>query len=1040
MRPAFSLPRPILLSLAALLALPLPVHARELLGADAVLKRLAEPLAPDAVAAADPVVALKDRVRAFVRESAGLPPETSATRWLALYDAFVLLSPEAFYRQNYADRLDMAALIEALPPPEAWDALAAVIQVRTEKATSPRELGLRVLGTVIVGDHEARLAALQKLRDASAANKKLEDYELESIGERTKRLEDAILAASGATTRLAAFSRELEEYEKPAGSRNRYLDSSLLVPDLVRLGGREAADPLLLRALRLDVDLHIWDSDSTRRALAELALREIDRLKRPQWALVTSLDDLALYEALDKKFPDSGADRQRRAATGVYLLGLVAAGRTEEATRLIFADDTRLDLGLTSYGSHAAFDQLQRAGRGDAVVDFLREVLTRDPALPLWTSFITLSAQQSRARDALALLRSTLAKPGLPPETATGLRALYATALLAADEVDEGVAVLRALIAEDRLAGAGETAPADDDQAAPAIPTPSELAAMGVALTPDLMKALQESGAGLGGGESRDQMSERAGRVRQLLKLGLLLKRPELVEEGLFASAALSPRTGKNDLYLRANLVEASAEALLAQDRVADAETLLADHLAALRLTETGSYRFQTQDALLKLAALYGRVGRHADVLRIFTASPDLGATDLAGISVRSGSTFFVSPHLLIADALIATGRSHDARIILHRVVQDDPGCDAAYERLEKLGGEGYEAFLDQATRWDRFEERPLIWKARHQFANGRIEEAEKTIRAAIAIDPSDGEQGKGDRMRAYAVLGDILEKRGDGEQAAVMRGAVAAIRQSEQADDWWQAGLLTRAVGLYETALLKFADAYCIQSRLALRYNELGDFAKAEQHYRRAFELMPESFGRVESHCFGCEGAFRGARAQSVAERVFTELAVRMPDRPQVFYLLGYLRSEQGRPAEAADHFRKAVALDPDYLNAWDKLQGVADLIPMPAAERETIALAILRLDPAGKHAQPELEGLSDLRRLWGTLLAMEAGLPPRETGPLFEFPASRAKRDAAKNGEEPGLDALAASSEAINLRKRLSENALFTAAGEFIESTLNR
>ena len=52
------------------------------------------------------------------------------------------------------------------------------------------------------------------------------------------------------------------------------------------------------------------------------------------------------------------------------------------------------------------------------------------------------------------------------------------------------------------------------------------------------------------------------------------------------------------------------------------------------------------------------------------------------------------------------------------------------------------------------------------------------------------------------------------------------------------------------------FADAYCIQSRLALRYSELGDYVKAEQHYQRAFELMPDSFGRIESHCFGCEGA----------------------------------------------------------------------------------------------------------------------------------------------------------------------------------------
>ena len=1037
MRHPALLRRSVLLSLAASLALPLPSHARDLLGADAVLERLAEPLKPDG-AAPGSLTELKGRVHAFTRESAGLSPEAAATRWLALYDAFTRLPAEEIYRQGYQDRLNLETLVEALPAPEAWDALAAAIQVRTEKSTSPRELGLRVLGTVIAGDHNARLAALQRLRDAIAGNKKLEDYELESLRETADRIEAAITAAAGGTAQLAAFSRELEKYEKPAGDR-RYLSPSLNVPDLVRSAGREAADPLLIRALRLDVDLQVWSGESTRRALAELALREIDRLKRPHWRLVASLDDLALYEALDKKFPASGADRDRRAATGVYLLGLVAAGRTEDATRLAFAGDARFDLGLAEHGAHSAFDQLQRAGRGDAVVDFLRDVLTRDPAQPHWEIFISLSARQSRARDALALLRTTLARPGLQPETAATLRALYSTALLAADEVDEGVAVLRTLVAEDQKAGAAPAANETDEGSG--IPGASSLLTAGAELTPGLLKALQEGGAGMSIGESRDRLGERITRITQLLELGRLLEKPELVEEGLAAAAALSPRIGPRDYYQSDNLAEASVTALLALDRIADAEALIVDHLAALRLAEKGAYRSQSRDWLVRLAALYSRAGRHADVLRVFTGSPDLGVTDLSELPVASHAEMRGSPYILIADALTASGRDEEARRILQRVVQDEPGCDAAYARLEKLGGPGYETFLDQATRWDRFEERPLIWKARHQLAGGRVGEAEKTVRAAIAIDPSDGEQGKGDRMRAYAVLGDILEKRGDQEQAAIMRGAVAAIRLSEQADDWWQAGLLTRAVGLYEKSLLKFADAYCIQSRLALRYSELGDFAKAEQHYRRAFELMPESFGRVESHCFGCEGAFRGARAQSVAEKVFTDLAARMPDRAQVFYLLGYLRSEQERYPEAADNFRKAVVLDPDYLNAWDKLQSLAGEISLPAAERETIALAILRLDPAGKHAQPELDGLADLRKLWGTLLAVEAGRPARETGTLFEFPASRAKHDAEpRDGENASLEEAMAASREPNLRKHLGESPLFSTTAQFIESTLYR
>ena len=53
----------------------------------------------------------------------------------------------------------------------------------------------------------------------------------------------------------------------------------------------------------------------------------------------------------------------------------------------------------------------------------------------------------------------------------------------------------------------------------------------------------------------------------------------------------------------------------------------------------------------------------------------------------------------------------------------------------------------------DRFQARPLIWKASALLNAGKVNEAEAAIKKAISIDPSDGEQGRGNRMRAYAVL-----------------------------------------------------------------------------------------------------------------------------------------------------------------------------------------------------------------------------------------------------------------------------------------------
>jgi tetratricopeptide (TPR) repeat protein len=394
----------------------------------------------------------------------------------------------------------------------------------------------------------------------------------------------------------------------------------------------------------------------------------------------------------------------------------------------------------------------------------------------------------------------------------------------------------------------------------------------------------------------------------QLASIGTLTAREDLAEEGI--KGATQALTGIHDLGAGAIVIQSLVEVLLPRGRNAEAEGIVANELA-----KGDQQAYILQPLLGILAVIYDRAGRYNDVMNLMDNAGQWGVMDVSGLAPRE---ILNTPLLVVAArALLKTGKTAQARETIRRLIETKPGYDPGYALLLEMGGADVETFLDMLAKRDRFEERPLIWKAKLQLDAGRVEEAEKTARSAIAIDPSDGEEGKGDRMRAYAVLADILDKKGDSEQAKSMRGVVAAIRLSESADDWWRAGLLTRAVKMYEQALGYFADAYCIQSRLVLRYGELGDFAKAEQHYQRAFELMPDSFGRIESHCFGCEGSFSGERAQGIAERVFTRLAENVPEKPQIFYLLGYLRREQGRTVEAAEDFRKAAKLDPDYFNA---------------------------------------------------------------------------------------------------------------------------
>src|SRR5439155_11289238 len=152
-----------------------------------------------------------------------------------------------------------------------------------------------------------------------------------------------------------------------------------------------------------------------------------------------------------------------------------------------------------------------------------------------------------------------------------------------------------------------------------------------------------------------------------------------------------------------------------------------------------------------------------------------------------------------VAAALAKAGRQGEASKILDHLLEQQPGLDRLYELLLDLEPTNYVERLDEQFARDPFEERPLIWKAHWLRTHGKLEAAEESARKAISIDPSDGEEGPGDRMRAYAELAEIRAARGDSKEADFFKGAVAAIRESEIADRLHEAGLLKRAVKMYE-------------------------------------------------------------------------------------------------------------------------------------------------------------------------------------------------------------------------------------------------
>jgi tetratricopeptide (TPR) repeat protein len=1005
------------------------------LGAEAALEsiRSAEPVAAPVELAEQLGVGqqLVADIEKFKGESGGLEAGEAALRWLGLLDRLLAMEGadesdgyggysgygDVYGEESGEDRPTFRKMIEALPGPASWEAIREGIDARPKPEA--RGVGLmryhllRVWGSFMVNDGEG---VVRELGSLSANRGAVGDMDWSEY----KRLRRQLTMMFGegevlSENEVAALEKKIAKAE--AGERVWSID----VPDLVGLVGERRAEPLLGRVLVLNIQGVDFEDGAKTKALARrIALERIEALKYPRWGLIDTIDAVALYEAMALKFlPNGGrtgddsdadwsgvgggdgadggelevvedsepaADKkdggvnlfsisrgigalfvsgeygddfednedpyeswEYAAARRYYVLGLIAAGRAEDARRELKTprgqEPWELEIG---YGGLRALDE---AGYTAGVYEFLHLLLTEDPGLPVWDAYAQIAVRLGKSEAMLELATASVAREDLSGEVRKRVRGQLAQALLAADRLEDALGMMREELSGDPMA----------------------------------VKPLE-----------------------RMIRIGIALGDEALIAEAIPSARRVVLGLGKTD---RSGLLAVLMNGYIQTGRLAEAEGVLVEFVGresvkGQTINSSGYGRDGITEPMQMLGLIYGRAGRHEDVLALLDGWDGWGVKDLIDLSGGYGlrEVDETPLALYVARALHAGGRSEEAEVIVMDLLNRSPGLDGAYELLIDIRGVPAEEVLDSLFERDQFQERPLIWKAVLQLEAGRVDEAEVTIRRAIAIDPSDGEQGRGDRMRAYRVLGRVAEAKGDLEKVAFLKGVDDAIRLSEDADRVYAAGLLKRGVQMYRESLGYFSDAYCIQSRLAIQLSQMGLHEEAEAHYRRAYELMPDSFGRIESHCFGCEGVFNGERAMGVAERVFAGLVKERPTSPQVHYLLGYLRSSQDQEARAVVHYRRAVELDPEYLNAWKALGSSAKEANLPAEVRDEALLNLVRLDPLGRHTYDPAEGVIDLRALWPILEANQKFHVKRAES-LYPLAASAKKQAAAESLMGGGL-----------------------------------
>lgn len=819
--------------------------------------------------------------------------------------------------------------LSRLPGPGRWaETEARLAELEAAAATLPQRQRLR-LGRWLLAELQGKRAeVLAEIETARGA------------GELSAQSAQVLVAALGRNeaadteTRLSAFEADLAEKAKQGRYAKGKYFPRLETPDLVTLLGEAEAEAVLRKALLEPVELQLASAaEPTLKLARRVALELAPLMNAPQWSLVGPME-VSLYEAMWKRFGagEREHDYQRDNARASYVVGLILADRAEDALREARAAGDRFSLPYHNLG-----EQLGRGGYEEPVRAFLHRFLTETPTAPdgAWTSYRRLAVQTGKTDEMFALIREQGADESLDGEARVRAIQRLAMAELAVDDVAAGLPRLR-----EALAAAREL----PEEARKNFARRLALSVAKVGF------AIEDSSAAREGAEALEaEFKAMLGRKAQGYE----------VTSAMNEAMGVWVRLGEQDrAFALADDLGTWAVAARAQMKAGNYEVYVADDVEATPLK-------------VRLGVLVGREAwdeAHA----LLTGHEGWGVRDAAQLIGRDdgfGSDDRVSFGVLVARVLAARGDQEGARRALETALVLNGGADDAHEAYVDLLGEAAIPLLDLFLELDPYEERPLIWKAVLASRAGDHVEAERLARAAIAIDPSDGEQGRGDRMRVYAVLGAARAAQGDAEQAEFFARVVRAIRLSEEADQWHEAGLFARSLDGYRRALEFFADAYCVQSRLALRLAESGRMEEAIEHYRRAYELMPDSFGRVESHCFGCEKAFAGEEQQSIAEKVFTRMAESDPKKPQVPYLLGYLRDEQRRLPEAAELYARATTLDPLYLNAWKKQAALAERMAVSAERRDEIALRLVELDPLGRHASPNLSKVVNVAALWDAL-----------------------------------------------------------------------
>ncbi len=142
-----------------------------------------------------------------------------------------------------------------------------------------------------------------------------------------------------------------------------------------------------------------------------------------------------------------------------------------------------------------------------------------------------------------------------------------------------------------------------------------------------------------------------------------------------------------------------------------------------------------------------------------------------------------------------------------------------------------------------------------------------------------------------------------------------AALYNTQLGVQYMRQGKLERAMEKFQRALEQDPNRADTNQAIAVLYERIGEVDKADEHYRRALRLEKDSPEILNAY-----GAFLCNQGRRKEGQVYFERAALTPlysTPAAAFTNAGVCARADSRPEEAEEYFRRALAVDPRFVEA---------------------------------------------------------------------------------------------------------------------------